>query len=69
MGLRAKGDDMITVRASLQKALVMGVLGLPMMTGCNQQDVQEPGGGVGGTGTVPDRSRQGGTGTVEGPRG
>ena len=48
---------MISQRYTLRNALLMGVFSLPLVVGCNQEGIQNPGGGVGGNSTVPERGR------------
>lgn len=48
---------MIRQRCTFRSVLVPGLLSLSLMAGCGQEGDENPGGGVGGTGTVPDRSR------------
>ena len=46
---------MVTQRYSFRTVLLMGVVSLPFVAGCNRDAFQNPGGGVGGNATVPDR--------------
>ena len=41
---------MVTWKGTIRHTLILGMLGLPLVIGCSQQDSTQPGSGVGGCG-------------------